>query len=141
MYFDPNNTTVQRCAKGIELEATQPEEAKALFMEAWDTSTNDFEKCIAAHYLARHQTSTKDKLQWDKTALDFALKINDSSIQSYLPSLYLNIAKCYEDLKDYDNAGINYQNALSCENNLPEDGYGQMIRSGIRNGIKRVRRN
>jgi tetratricopeptide (TPR) repeat protein len=139
MHFDPTNKIVQLCANGIEMETTQPEEAKALFLQAWNASTNDFEKCIAAHYVARHQISTEDKLQWDKTALDFALKIDDGDIQPHLPSLYLNVAKCYEDLKDYDNAIINYQNALSYENHLPEDGYGQMIRAGISNGIKRVR--
>jgi rifampin ADP-ribosylating transferase len=138
MHFEPDNKIVQLCARGMELEATQPEEAKALFIHAWDASTNDLEKCIAAHYVARHQTSTEEKLKWDITALEFALKINDSSIKSYYPSLYFNIAKCYEDLNDYRNAGINYQHALSHENNLPADGYGQMIRSGIRNGIKRI---
>src|SRR6476660_7955638 len=118
MHVDPNNKIIRLCSKGMELEATQPEEAKVLFMQAWNASTNDLEKCIAAHYIDRHQTSTEAKLQWDQTALEFALKINDGSFQLYFPSLYLNIAKCYEDLKDYDNANINYQNALSYENNL-----------------------
>ena len=138
MHIDPANKIVQLCAMGIELEATKPEEAKALFMQAWNASSNDLEKCIAAHYVARHQSSTEEKLQWDKTALEFALKIDGSHIKSYYPSLYLNIAKCYEDMNDHDNASVNYQNALNYENNLPEDGYGQMIRSGIRNGLKRI---
>ncbi|HEX5152353.1 MAG TPA: tetratricopeptide repeat protein [Parafilimonas sp.] len=138
MHFDPDNTIVQLCARGMELEATQPEEAKVLFMQAWSASTRDLEKCIAAHYLARRQPSAEEKLHWHKIALEFALQINDSHIQLYYPSLYLNIAKCYEDMNDHDNAIINYRNALSYENNLPADGYGQMIRSGIRNGIKRV---
>ena len=138
MHFDPDNKIVQLCARGIELEATQPEDAKALFMQAWDISTTDLEKCVAAHYVARHQPSAGEKLHWDKTALEFALKINDSHTKLYYPSLYLNIAKCYEDLNDHDNASINYQNALSYEDNLSEDCYGQMIRSGIRNGIKRI---
>jgi len=138
MHFDPNNRIVQRCVRGMELETTQPEEAKALFMQAWSASIDDVEKCIAAHYVARHQPSTEEKLQWDKTALEFALKINGSHMKLYYPSLYLNIAKCYEDMNDHDNASINYQHALFYENNLPEDGYGQMIRSGIRNGLKRI---
>jgi len=138
MHIDPANKIVQLCAMGLELEATKPEEAKAMFMQAWNASSNDLEKCIAAHYVARHQSSTEEKLQWDKTALEFALKIDGSYIKSYYPSLYLNIAKCYEDMNDRDNASVNYQNALNYENNLPEDGYGQMIRSGIRKAIARV---
>jgi len=75
-------------------------------------------------------------LYWDKIALEFALKVDD--IRSYYPSLYLNIAKCYEDLHDYGNAKINYKQAFSYEADLPDDGYGQMIRQGIANGIKRI---
>src|SRR5579864_6491359 len=112
MHFDPNNTIVQFCAKGMELEATQPSEAKALFIQAWNEAKTDIEKFTAAHYVARQQPSTKDKLHWDKTALEFALKIEDDGIKSNYPSLYLNIAKCYEDLGDYNNAHINYQKAL-----------------------------
>lgn len=138
MFFDANNKIVQLCCKGMELEATQPEAATVLFMQAWNDSLNDLEKCIAAHYVARHQMSTRNKLYWDETSLEFALKINDNGIKLYYPSLYLNIAKCYEDLEDYDNAKINYQKALLYENNLPDNGYGEMIKAGIRNGIARV---
>ncbi len=44
MHFDPNNKIVQLCAKGIELEATQPLKAKVLFMQAWSEAETDIEK-------------------------------------------------------------------------------------------------
>ena len=138
MHFDFDNKIIQLCARAMELEATKQEEAKTLYMQAWNASVSDLEKCIAAHYVARHQSSTADKLHWHKTALEFALKINDGNIRSYYPSLYLNIAKCYEDLNDYGNAMINYQNALCYEKHLPEDGYGRMIRSGIKTAMARI---
>ncbi|MFZ2262152.1 MAG: NAD(+)--rifampin ADP-ribosyltransferase, partial [Trichococcus flocculiformis] len=34
----------------------------------------------------------------------FALKVNDEAVKSAFPSLYLNIAKCYEALSDPDKA-------------------------------------
>ena len=136
--FDPNNKIVLLCAKGMEAEATRPGEAKALFLAAWQQSVSDFEKFTAAHYVARHQETIAGKLQWDKTALEFAMKIDDDKMQANYPSLYLNIAKCYEDLGDYGNAKTNYLAALSYENQLPGDGYGEMIKQGIRNGIMRV---
>lgn len=138
MQFDPNNKINQLCAKGMEMEAKQPDEAKTLFLQAWNEAANDFEKFTAAHYVARHQTSTNDKLKWDKTALEFALKIDDGNMKGNYPSLYLNIAKCYEDMKDFDNAKLNYEAALTYESNLSNDGYGKMIKSGIRNGIERI---
>src|SRR5579885_2101416 len=108
MQFDPNNTIIKLCALGMELEAKkQPAEAKTLFLQAWNEATNDFEKFTAAHYVARHQNSIEEKLHWDKTALHFALKIEDAAMAANFPSLYLNIAKCYEDLGDINNAKEN----------------------------------
>jgi tetratricopeptide (TPR) repeat protein len=141
MQFDPNNPVIKLCAEGMNSEARgETNNAKQLFQQACNISSNDFEKFTAAHYLARHQKNTADKLKWDETALRIALKIKDESIRTHYPSLYLNIAKCYEDLTDIDNAKKNYQSALSFANFLPEDGYGKMIRSGINNGIERVTR-
>ena len=34
------------------------DEASLLFMQAWDQSRDDYEACIAAHYVARHQLSS-----------------------------------------------------------------------------------
>ena len=139
MQFDPNNKIVQLCAKGMEMEINeQPDQAQALYLQAWKEATNDFEKFTASHYVARHQKSVQDKLKWDETALEFALKMNDSSFHGSYPSLYLNIAKCYEDLNDMDNAKKNYQVALSYVKHLPDNEYGQMIKSGIKNGIERL---
>lgn len=139
MEFDSNNNVVKLCAQGMDLEGKgKLEKASKLFLQAWDEATNDFEKFTAAHYVARHQKTVVDKLNWDETALNLALKINDDKMKGSYPSLYLNIAKCYEDLKDVDNAKKNYQLALSFTNLLPDNGYGKMIKGGILNGIERV---
>ena len=94
-------------------EKGKPDEAWKLFHQAWEEATNDFEKFIAAHYIARHQKNVSDKLKWFETSLQFALKINDDTVESAFPSLYLNIAKCYEDLNEPDNAKKNYDLATS----------------------------
>jgi tetratricopeptide (TPR) repeat protein len=139
MQFDPDNKIIQLCAKGMEMEmALRPDEARSIFLQAWQEASTDLEKSTAAHYVARHQLSVEDKLSWDKTALEFALKSNNSLPNAGYPSLYLNIAKCYEDLHDKEHAQKNYELALSYINELPNDGYGQMIRSGIKNGIERL---
>ncbi len=140
MQFDPNNNVVKLCAQGMGLEGEgRNEEALKLFQQAWDEAKNDFEKFTSAHYVARHQKSLADKLKWDETALHFALKINDETIKASYPSLYLNIAKCYEDLNDFSNANIHYQLALSFAGLLPDNGYGNMIKTGIMKGIERVK--
>lgn len=114
MEFSPNNNIIKLCLKGMELEGKgKPEEASTVFLQAWNEATNDFEKFIAAHYVARHQKNISDKLKWLETALQFALKINNDTVKGAFPTLYLNIAKCYEDLSDLDNAKKNYELAAS----------------------------
>jgi rifampin ADP-ribosylating transferase len=80
----------------------------------------------------------EDKLIWDLLALELACKIDENSIGSCLPSLYLNIAKDYEDLNNIVEASKNYQLALNLTEKLPDNGYGKMIRAGIENGIDRI---
>ena len=139
MQFDPDNHVVKLCAQGMDEEAQgKMDEAAKLFLQGWNEATTNLEKFTAAHYVARRQNSVLDKLKWDETALSFALILNDDKMNGVYPSLYLNIAKCYEDLKDYDNARVHYALALSYTHLLPEDGYGKMIKSGINNGIGRI---
>ena len=63
--------------------------------------------------MARHQKNVSDKLKWLETALQFALIINNDTVKGAFHSLYLNIAKCYEDLSDPDNAKKNYELSIS----------------------------
>ncbi|MEP6683643.1 MAG: rRNA adenine methyltransferase [Parafilimonas sp.] len=142
MEFNQDNKVIQLCAKGMELEGLgKPEDASNLFKEAWNLATTDFEKFTAAHYAARHQINISDKLIWDEKALKYALQIDDETVKATLPSLYLNIGKCYEDLSDFENAKSNYQAAFSFTNFLPDNGYGNMIKTGITNGLDRVKQN
>ena len=103
--FNPNNKIIQLLLRGMGMEDSgKTEEASLLFLKAWSEATADFEKFIAAYYVARHQKNVSDKLKWFETSLQFALKVNDEAVKSAFPSLYLNIAKCYEALSDPDKA-------------------------------------
>ena len=123
MEFNPNNNVIKLCIQGMDLEEKgKPGEASKIFLQAWNEATNDFEKYIAAHYVTRHQKNVSDKLKWLETALQFALKINNDAVKGALPSLYSNIAKCYEDLSDPDNAKKNYELATSFTGKLSDNG-------------------
>ena len=114
MEFDPNNNVIKLCVQGMDMEGKgKPEEASRLFLLAWNEATNDFEKFIAAHHVARHQKNVSDKLKWLETALRLALKINNDTVKGAFPSLHVSIAKCHEDLNDLDNAKKNYELADS----------------------------
>ena len=114
MEFNPNNHVIRLCMMGMGMEEKgNPDDAGKFFLQAWNEAANDFEKFIAAHFVARHQKNVSDKLNWLETALQFALKVNDDAVKSALPSLYSNIARCYEKLNDPSNAKKNDVLAIS----------------------------
>src|SRR5215472_13885249 len=114
MEFSPSNNVVKLCIQAMALEERgESEEARGLFLQAWDQATDDFEKFLTAYYLARHQDNARDRLKWHETALQFALRISDEAVSAAFPSVYTNIAKCYEDLNDLDSAKKNYELAIS----------------------------
>lgn len=123
MEFDANNNIVKLCLQGMDMEGKgKTEEASTIFLQAWNEATDDFEKFIAAYYVARHQKDVHDKLKWLETALQFALKINNNTVKAAFPSLYSNIAKCYENLGEFDNAKKNHELANSFTDNPSDNG-------------------
>lgn len=108
--FDPNNAIIKLCMSGMGLEDSgDSEDAITMFHKAWHEATDDYERFIASYHLARIQKSITDKLKWMETSLQCALKINDDNVISTYLTLYLNIAKCYEELGDSENAKRNYE--------------------------------
>lgn len=148
MEFSPFNNVVKLCIQGMSMEeAGKPEEASKLFSQGWNEATNDLEKFLAAHYVSRHQKTVSDKLKWLETALEYALKINDDTVKSAFPSLYLNIAKCYEDLSDTEKSKENAELAILFQNNPSDKGpfyhgtkadlqVGDLLTAGINSNYK-----
>jgi len=108
--FDPNNTVIKLCMSGMSLEDSgKIENAIMMFQKAWQAAADDYERFIAAYHFARQQKNITDKLKWLETSLQCALNINDENVESAYPTLYLNIAKCYEELGDLDQAKKYYE--------------------------------
>jgi len=123
MEFSPFNNVVKRCLQGMDMEENgKPEEASKLFLQGWNEATDDLEKFLAAHYVARYQKTVSDRLKWLETALAYALKINDDTVKSTLPSLYSSIAKCYEDLGDPEKSKEHAELAILFKDNPSDKG-------------------
>ena len=121
--FSPFNNVVKLCLQGMDMEEKgNPQEAYKLFLQGWNEATNDFEKFLAAHYIAKHQKTNTDQVKWLETTLQFALKINNDTVKSAFPSLYANISKCYEELGDSDKAKEHAELAISFKNNPTDKG-------------------
>src|SRR5689334_82511 len=138
--MDPNNPVVKLCAKGIEIEMQgRRDEARSLYLQAWELRQDDVDACVAAHYIARHQESPAETLRWNELALTHAIRAPVESIRSFLPSLYLNLGKSYEDLGNASRARALYEQGQLCLDELPHGGYGELVRDGLRNALERVR--
>lgn len=123
MEFSPNNNVVKLCLQGMGMEEIgEPEEASKLFLQAWNEATDDFEKFISSHYVARHQKNVSDKLEWLETSLQFASKINNDAVKSAFPCLYSSIAQCHEDLNEPDKAKKFYELAASLKGKPSDKG-------------------
>jgi len=139
MEFDPNNPVIKLCVEGMNAEGEgNIAEAQRLFQQAWDMAGNDFEKFTAAHYLARNQEDPNDNLKWNLAALTHANAIKGDGLQGHYPSLYLNVGKSYETLRDMEEAARYYQSAADSSADLPAGKYTDMIRSGVSAGLQRV---
>jgi rifampin ADP-ribosylating transferase len=123
MEFSPENHVVKLCIQGMAMEdRNQPEAASEIFFQAWNDATNDLEKFLAAYYLARCQQDVREKLKWLETSVQYALSINDVTVQSAFPALYANIATCFEELGDLENAAKNRELANSFRNRPADTG-------------------
>ncbi|MGC5013419.1 hypothetical protein ACLQ2R_21885 [Streptosporangium sp. DT93] len=137
--MDPDNPVVGLCAQGMEAEADgRPEDALRLFEQAWLERTDDFDACVAAHYVARHQESAEETLRWNEISLKHADAVADERVLPFYPSLHLNIGASHELLGDPDEARRCFRLAADRVHDLPEGPYGDMLRQAIADALGRL---
>lgn len=123
----------------MELEGRgRPDAASQAFLDAWNESTNDAERCVAAHYVARHQKSAADTLLWNQRSLEYAHAVVDNSVREFFPSLYLNLGKSHEDLGNRDEARRFYDLARHALDSLPEGPYATTVRKAVERALTRA---
>jgi len=99
MLIDLDNPVVRLCLAGSQAEFEHRlDDAQRLYQRAWTIATDDYEACIAAHYMARHQASPEETLRWNQIALDRAEAAGADRVGEFYPSLYLNLGHSYEIL-------------------------------------------
>lgn len=136
--MDPNNPVVKLCAEGMQADSEDRiDDAHKLFLQAWAARQDDFEACIAAHFVARHR-SPEEMLHWNEVALHHAEAVKDERVQGFYPSLYLNLGWSHEQLGHRAEAGRYYALAAARLADLPDDPYAQVVRKGVIAGQTRL---
>ena len=97
--------------------------ARRLYRQAWEIATDDYDACIAAHYVARHQANPEETLRWNQIALeraeaDHADRADRSDradqydrVGEFFPSLYLALGRAHEVLGHQAEAQQSYDRA------------------------------
>ena len=132
--IESDSPVVQLCVAGMAIDG-DPDAARALFQQAWDSRRDDYDASIAAHYLARHQSSPADSLHWNRVAVERAEAVPDDRAQLLLASLYLNLADSYRTLARPADAIAASERGIAALEFLPPDAY----RSFVANGLRRLR--
>ena len=95
--MDLTNPVIKLCIAGTQAEFQgQLSEARVLYQQAWEAAQDDYESCIAAHYVAQHQNDPRERLYWNQIALDRANAVQDPRVDEFYPSLYLNMGHSFE---------------------------------------------
>jgi len=110
--MDLRNPVVQLCAQGTQAEFDgRIDDAKALYARAWESARDDFEACVAAHYVARRQDNPAETMRWNEVALARANAVADDRVQSFYPSLYVNLGHSHEMMGNLSEARRYYKMA------------------------------
>ncbi|KIZ19357.1 hypothetical protein [Streptomyces natalensis] len=135
--IDPELPVVRLCVAGMQAEADgRAEAAYEFFRQAWNAAGDDYEACIAAHYLARQQSSPEETLRWNQECLDRADRVADERVQAFYPSLYLNMGRAYQELGQSALAHQHFVRAAERVGELPDGQYGDWNRFAIAEGLR-----
>jgi len=134
--MDPNNPVVRLVGQGMQAETQgRAADARALFRQAWEVAADDYEACVAAHYVARHQETPEDVLRWNTLCLERADGVGDDRVRGFYPSLHLNLARAHADLGAEDRAHEHYRLAAECIEDAPIGPYRDGIRYAVAAGL------
>ncbi len=114
MQIDPDNPVIRLCLAGSQAEFEHRlDDAQRLYQQAWAIAADDYEACIAAHYVARHQTTPQDTLRWNQIALERAAAAEADRVGEFYPSLYVNLGRSHEILGHHAEAQRCYDRAAA----------------------------
>ncbi|MCZ4084647.1 hypothetical protein [Streptomyces antarcticus] len=135
--MNTDQQTVRLCAQGMAAEAEgRDDDARDLFREAWDSAGDDYEACVAAHYLARQQPTPEAALHWNRTCLELADRVGDARVAGFRPSLHGTIGRARLDLGRPAEARYHFEAAADALGTLPAGPYADWLRLCVARGLR-----
>jgi tetratricopeptide (TPR) repeat protein len=123
---DLDNPVIKLCIEGTRAEYEgRYKDACTLYQLALEASKDDFEACVAAHYIAHCQENPEDILYWNLESLNRANAVKDERVKDFYPSLYVNLGRSYELIGNqryrYYDSPLSWVSSIGVTHNL--DGY------------------
>ena len=127
--MDTNNPVITLCIEGIWAELEHRlDDARQCYQQAWDSCTDGYEACIAAHYVARSQDTVEGALQWNLRALELAYTVSQEKVRDFYPSLYMSTAHAYKQLGGTVQAQRYYRLAAGMGEIQPVESENDLVR-------------
>lgn len=128
--------TMADLAAAVELgRAGDRDAARRRLIAMWDDLGADgdaLHRCSVAHFLADLQDDVREELLWDERALTVAQEHHAALfVRGFQPSLQLSLADDHRRLGDPVRAREHFALAEAALDELPDDDYGRLIRSGV----------
>jgi phosphatidylserine decarboxylase len=105
--------------------------ARALFEQAWSIRRDDYDACVAAHFLARHQPTPELTLHWNALAVQHAEAVQDGRADGFFASLYLNLGDAHRVAGNCGDATTAVAKARAALTQVPAGGYRDFVTMGI----------
>ncbi|MEP6730337.1 MAG: hypothetical protein ABJE10_06855 [bacterium] len=137
MAVEPTNPVIVLCSAGMAVE-DNPAEALAWFEQAWNARRDDYDTCIAAHFIARVQRSPELVLHWNEIAVRHAEAVEDDRVRELMSSLYLNFGDANAALGNHEEAAAAAARACASLDAVPASGYRDFLAFSIRNLQRRL---
>ncbi|MEU7158051.1 hypothetical protein [Streptomyces chrestomyceticus] len=135
--MDADHHVVRLCVRGMEAEARGEDgTALRLLLEAWEQASDDYEACVAAHYVARHQDTPEETRRRNQECLNRADRVSDERVSGFYASLYANMARAHRDLGETAVAHEYFQRAAERVEDAPGGDYGMWNRLAIAEGLR-----
>jgi hypothetical protein len=95
--MDLSRRSVALCAEGTQAEFEgRVDDARRLYAEAWGAAEGDYDRCVAAHYVAHLEPDAAEQLRWNALALEHAAGADQTLVAPFYASLYVSLGRSYE---------------------------------------------
>ncbi|AXG81176.1 hypothetical protein [Streptomyces paludis] len=138
--MDSGNAVVRLCAEGMAAETeNRTDEARALFLRAWEAAEDDYGACVAAHYVARHQPTPRETLRWNQECLTRADRVGDARVRGFYASLHGNMGRAHLELGEREPAREHFEQAAERLADVPPGPYADWLRLCVARGLRATR--